>query len=198
MTSAQLPGSPAVLPGTHAVRRQAFEQLRERAITLRRAGRSRREIKEFLGIASNATLDRALRGEPPPEWTRRPRAKDDLHARARELREQGLDYEEIAGALGVSKSSVSLWVRDMPRPARLSYEETRKRCAEGARRYWAVERPVREANREAVRAAAAAQIGDLSRARSSSLVPSPTGVRARRASRPGGKSGSSSSTATLG
>ena len=87
------------------------ERLRERAIALRRAGRSRREIKGILGIGSNQTLNEALRGEPPPEWTRRPRAKDDLHARARELRERGLDYEEIAGALGVSKSSVSLWVR---------------------------------------------------------------------------------------
>jgi transcriptional regulator with XRE-family HTH domain len=77
------------------------------------------------------------------------------------LREQGLDYEEIAGALGVSKSSVSLWVRDMPWPERLSYEECRKRSAEGAQRYWAAERPVREARREAVRAAAAAEIGPL-------------------------------------
>ncbi len=138
------------------------ERLREQAIALRRAGRSRREIKEILGIGSNATLDRALRGEPPPEWTRRPRAKDDSHARARELREQGLDYEEIAGALGVSKSSVSLWVRDMPRPDRLSYEECRKRSAEGARLYWEAERPAREAQREAVRAGAADQIGVLS------------------------------------
>jgi hypothetical protein len=73
------------------------DQIRERAIALRRAGRSRREIKEILGIGSNQTLSEALQGEPPPEWTRRPRAKDDLHARARELREQGLDYEEIAG-----------------------------------------------------------------------------------------------------
>jgi hypothetical protein len=137
------------------------DQLRERAIALRRAGRSRREIKEILGIGSNQTLSEALQGEPPPEWTRRPRAKDDLHARARELREQGLDYEEIAGALGVSKSSVSLWVRDMPWPERLSYEECRKRSAEGAQRYWAAERPVREARREAVRAAAAAEIGPL-------------------------------------
>jgi transcriptional regulator with XRE-family HTH domain len=134
----------------------------EQAIVLRRAGKSRREIKEILGITSNSTLDRALRGEPPPEWTRRPRAKDDLHARARELREQGLDYEEIAGALGVSKSSVSLWVRDMPVPERLSYEESRKRSAEGARRFWAVERPAREAKREMARAAAAAEIGGLS------------------------------------
>ncbi len=139
------------------------ERLRQQAVALRRAGRSRREIKEILGIGSNATLDRALRGEPPPEWTRRPRAKDDLHARARVLREQGLDYEEIAAALGVSKSSVSLWVRDMPVPARLSYEECRKRSAEGSRLYWETERPAREAQREAVRAAAAGQIGVLSK-----------------------------------
>ena len=140
----------------------ASEQLREQAIALRRAGHSRREIKALLGITSNATLDRALRGEPPPEWTRRPNAKDEVRARARELRSQGLDYEEIVAALGVSKSSVSLWVRDMPRPPRLSYEETRKRAAEGVRRYWAAERPAREARREAVRAAAAAEIGVLS------------------------------------
>ena len=140
----------------------ASERLREQAIALRRAGHSRREIKALLGITSNATLDRALRGEPPPEWTRRPNAKDEVRARARELRSQGLDYEEIVAALGVSKSSVSLWVRDMPRPPRLSYEETRKRAAEGVRRYWAAERPAREARREAVRAAAAADIGVLS------------------------------------
>jgi hypothetical protein len=137
------------------------ERLRERAIALRRAGRSRREIKEILGIGSNQTLNEALQGEPPPEWTRRPRAKDALHARARELREQGLDYDDIAASLAVSKSSVSLWVRDMPRPERLSYEECRKRSAEGAQRYWAAERPLREARREAVRAAAAAEIGPL-------------------------------------
>ena len=103
----------------------------ERAIALRRAGHSLREIKQILGIGSNQTLHEALRGEPPPEWTRRPRAKDDLHARARELRAQGLDYDDIAAALGVSKSSVSLWVRDMPRPERLSYEECRKRVGRG-------------------------------------------------------------------
>lgn len=61
----------------------------EQAIALRRSGRSRREIKEILGITSNATLDKLLAGEPPPEWTRRPRAKDDLRAKARRLREQG-------------------------------------------------------------------------------------------------------------
>jgi hypothetical protein len=110
---------------------------------------------------SNTTLNEALAGEPPPEWTRRPNAKDELRVRARELRAQGMSYDEIAGDLGVAKSSVSLWVRDLPKPARLSYAECRKRAAEGVRRYWAAERPAREADRTAARAAAAAQIGDL-------------------------------------
>jgi hypothetical protein len=78
--------------------------LREQAIALRRQGKSRRQIKEILGPMSNATLNEALEGEPPPEWTRRPRAKDDLRASARELRGRGMDLEEIAAALGVSKS----------------------------------------------------------------------------------------------
>jgi predicted transcriptional regulator len=128
---------------------------------LRRAGKSRRQIKEILGPMSNSTLNDALQGEPPPEWTLRPNAKDELRGRARELRTQGMDYEEIAEALGVAKGSVSLWVRDLPTPARLSYAECRKRSAEGVRRYWAAERPVREARRAAAREAAAAQIGEL-------------------------------------
>ena len=99
---------------------------------LRRQGKSRSQIKQILGPMSNSTLNDALKGEPPPEWTRRPNAKDELRAKARELRGQGLDYEEIAGALSVAKSSVSLWVRDLPTPARLSYAECRKRSAEGA------------------------------------------------------------------
>jgi transcriptional regulator with XRE-family HTH domain len=137
------------------------EQRREQAIALRRAGRSRREIKEIVGFTSNAQLNDALKGEPPPAWTLRPRAKDELRARARELREQGLAYNQIAAELGVAKSSISLWVRDLPRPQRLSYEENRKRSAEGTRRYWETERPAREARREAVRLAAAAEIGPL-------------------------------------
>jgi hypothetical protein len=100
----------------------AFGKLREQAIALRRAGKSRREIKELLAIGSNATLNEALRGEPPQPWTWRPNAKDDLREASRELRQRGLDYKRIAAELGVSKSSVSLWVRDLPRPPRLSYE----------------------------------------------------------------------------
>src|SRR5215472_7060450 len=134
---------------------------REQAIALRRAGKSRREIKEILGVGSNATLNELLAGEPPLESTRRPNARDDLHAKARHLREQGYDYNRIAAELGVSKGTVSAWVHDLPWPDRLSYEECRKRAAEGARRYWETERRVREAKRKAVRAAAVAEIGAL-------------------------------------
>lgn len=139
-----------------------FDQLRSQAIELRRAGKSRREIREVLGIASNQTLCEALRGEPPPEWTRRPNAKDEVRAQARELHGRGMDYEEIASRLGVSKSSVSLWVRDLPTPSRLTYEECRKRSVAGTRRYWEAERPARDAARSATRDAAAAEIGQLS------------------------------------
>ena len=84
--------------------------LREKAVALRRAGKSRREIKEILGVG-NSTLDPALRGEPAPLWTLRPRAKDEARLKARELRDNGRTYDEIAAELGVSKGSVSLWVR---------------------------------------------------------------------------------------
>jgi transposase len=140
----------------------SFEELRSQAIALRRAGKSRREITEILDIRSNTTLNNALRGEPPPLWELRARAKDDKHEQAREMRARGHTYDEIAAQLGVSKGSVSLWVRDMPRTGRLSYEEYRRRNAEGVARYWASEAPLREARRQAITDAAGAEIGALS------------------------------------
>jgi hypothetical protein len=65
-------------------------------VELRRAGRSVRQIREALGPVSKATLSEALRDVPPPDWTRRPNAKDDLRDQARELRRQGLRYKDIA------------------------------------------------------------------------------------------------------
>jgi len=115
----------------------------------------------MLGV-SNRTLDRALHGVPPPSWTGRPRAKDEVRARARELRSRGYTYAEIAAELSVSRSSVSLWTRDLPRVGRISYEEIRKRNAEGVSRYWKAESLRREARRQAVSDAAGSEIGMLS------------------------------------
>jgi transposase len=142
--------------------KEELDRLRERAIALRREGKSRREIQAILGLTGRSTLNQFLQGVPPPDWTRRPNAKDDLRDKARELRAEGLNYHQITARLGVSKSSVSLWVRDLPIPPRLSYEENRRRSAEGTRQYWATERKTREAQRQNQRVAAAVEIGGLS------------------------------------
>lgn len=141
--------------------RKDVSLIREQAIALRLAGKSRREIKELLRPMSTHTLDEALRGTPPPDWTLRPNAKDDLRERARELRTQGLSYNEIAARLNVAKSSVSLWVRDLPRPERFNYIDNQRRY-EGLRRYVASRREARAAQRVTETEAAAAEIGDLS------------------------------------
>lgn len=138
-----------------------LEQLRVQAVELRRSGKSRREIKEILRVGSNQTLNELLRGEPPPDWTRRPNAKDDIRARARELRRRGLAYNEIAAELGVSKSSISLWLRDIPRPERLSAAECAKRQAAAVAAYWSAERSRRADARQAIRAAERDAIGPL-------------------------------------
>jgi hypothetical protein len=135
---------------------QQLQQVREEAVALRLAGKSVREIKDALGPVGNRTLSAALNGTPPAEWTHRPNAKDDLRDRARELRTQGLSYNEIVAQLGVSKSSVSLWVRDVPCPERFRYVHNERR-AEGLRKYNAA----RAAERMAETEAAAAEIKEI-------------------------------------
>jgi hypothetical protein len=135
---------------------QQRTQLREEAIALRLAGKSVREIREALGPVGKRTLSAALKGTPPAEWTHRPNAKDDLREKARELRTQGLSYNEIAAQLDVSKSSVSLWVRDLPCPERFTYVHNERRY-EGLRKHFEARAAMRAAESEA----AAAEIGEL-------------------------------------
>ncbi|MCZ0988810.1 helix-turn-helix domain-containing protein [Streptomyces diastatochromogenes] len=135
-----------------------FEGLRERAVALRREGYSLRQIRDELKIFNNDILNRLVKGEPPPEWTKRPNAKDDLRERARELRLQGWTYDQIQAALGCSRSSVSLWVRDLPRPEpRYTPEEQRALMQEGLARRRAAEH---EKRRES-KVAALQNIGEL-------------------------------------
>ncbi|MFJ8110281.1 hypothetical protein [Streptomyces sp. NPDC096132] len=145
---------------THAPGKYAdFEGLRERAVALRRAGLSRRQIRDTLHVDNNDILNRLLEGEPPPEWTKRPNAKDDLRDRARELRLQGWTYDQIQVELGCSKSSISLWVRDLPKP------ERKRNSAEAsaiARRGWEATLQRREEERQHVKAVAKQAVGDLS------------------------------------
>ncbi|MFF2511522.1 hypothetical protein [Streptomyces sp. NPDC058086] len=136
-----------------------FESLRDRAIALRRAGLSRRQIRDRLHVDNNDILNRLLEGEPPPEWTKRPNAKDDLRDKARELRLQGWTYDQIQVELGCSKGSISLWVRDLPKPERRDPSEQAKLAS---RKRWEHELAVRDEERQKTKAAAAAEIGTLS------------------------------------
>ncbi|MFF6781596.1 hypothetical protein [Streptomyces sp. NPDC012510] len=136
-----------------------FEALRDQAITLRRAGLSRRQIRDRLHVDNNDILNRLLEGEPPPEWTKRPNAKDDLKARARDLRLQGWTYDQIQVELGCSKSSISLWVRDLPKPERKRSTED---SAAIARRGWEAKLRIRDEERQQTKEVAKQAIGNLS------------------------------------
>ncbi|MEI5099486.1 hypothetical protein RB200_13910 [Streptomyces sp. PmtG] len=136
-----------------------FEALRERAVALRREGHSLRQIRDELKVFNNDLLHRLVKGEPPPDWTRRPRAKDDLRDKARELRLQGWTYDQIQLELGCSKSSISLWVRDLPKPERRDPSEQAKLAG---RKRWEHELAVRDVQRQQTKAAGAAEVGSLS------------------------------------
>ncbi|SED44728.1 hypothetical protein SAMN05216483_3858 [Streptomyces sp. 2131.1] len=134
-----------------------FEGLRERAVALRREGLSRRQIRDRLHVDNNDILNRLLEGAPPPEWTERPNAKDDLRARARELRLEGKTYDQIQMELGCSKSSISLWVRDLPKPA----PRTREEASAFSKRGWEIVLQRRERERQETKRAAEHEIGAL-------------------------------------
>ncbi|WP_045865395.1 hypothetical protein [Streptomyces sp. WMMB 714] len=84
-------------------------------------------------------------------------AKPELKARARELRQAGKTYDEIVAELGVAKSSVSLWVRDLPAP---KPSVARARMMAEAR--WGPYRHERDLAREKTVTQAAAEVGRLS------------------------------------
>lgn len=140
---------------------------RDRVRALRRAGKSRREIEEELGISTNWELNRLLDGEPPPVWTSRPNAKDDLRERARQLRAEGSSYPEIAAELGVSKSSVSLWTRDVETPCleqRVQERDAarRERLVAGRDEWLTSTRRRRGIARQPTKFESAMEVGDLS------------------------------------
>jgi transposase len=142
--------------------------LREQVIAMREAGRSNPEIRTALGI-SGWTLTTLLQGHVEPVHENLAnRAKPELRAQARDLREQGWSYDAIARKLRVSKSSLSLWLRDLPKPKRpypgpvpeetgMTQEEWEEHCRRRNGRY--LER--KQAERLDAKLEAAAEIGGL-------------------------------------
>ena len=133
-----------------------------RAVQLRLAGLSRSQIAEALGLGSGGEpLSTWLQGVPAPAWTRRPRAKDDLRETAVAMRKEGRSYREIQAVVGVAKSTLSLWLRDVP----LSEDQQRAlalRSPEGASRRAQAIRASAAQRRASIQAEARAQVGHLS------------------------------------
>ncbi|MFD4539825.1 hypothetical protein [Streptomyces bauhiniae] len=136
-----------------------FENLRAQAVALRRQGMSLRQIRDHLKIHNNDLLNRLVHGEPAPAWTKRPNAKDDLREEARELRRQGHTYDQIEAALGCSRSSVSLWVRDLPKPER---KRTPEEASAIARKDWEEKLRIRDEERRRTKDEAKRAVGALS------------------------------------
>src|SRR6266542_7044479 len=134
---------------------------RERARELRREGWSRAQISREVGVRNSGTLTYWLRDIPIPEWTRRPRAKDDLRWAAVKMRLQGKSYREIKEMLRVSKSSLSLWLRDVPLTDEQRGLLEDRRTSTGARRAASL-RARRVASTDRIKREAAAQVGVVS------------------------------------
>jgi transposase-like protein len=121
-----------------------------------------RQIQQRLGV-TKVPLVEWLRGIPPPEWTRRPNAKDDLRSRAIELRRDGWSVNDIASELGVANSTAFQWVRHLPLDR--DSERARKKREHSklmTDAQWAAFRERRDARRAAAHAEAAAAVGVLS------------------------------------
>lgn len=140
----------------------AVDGAQERAVQLRLSGLSRSQIAGALGLGRGGQpLSRWLRGVPPPAWTRRPRAKDDLRGIAVAMRKEGRSYREIGAVVGVSKSTLSLWLRDVPLTEEQRRLLTQRGPASTTARH-AENRAVAARRRAHVRAQAGEQVVGLS------------------------------------
>src|SRR5262249_28748951 len=120
------------------------------------------QIQRRLGV-SKRRLTEWLRGVPPPAWTARPNAKDDLRASAITLRRDGWSVSDISAELGVARSTAWTWGRDMPLDRdseRAAAKRAHSKLMTDAR--WARHRIERDAARDAVIARTVDEIGDLS------------------------------------
>lgn len=105
--------------------KQELAELRAQAVALRRAGRSRREIRDALQITSNSTLYDALIGEPAPGWT------DPYHSRERAIAAHRAYYAAKRAERDAERAAVR--VRAAAQIGELTPRELR---IAGATAYW--------------------------------------------------------------
>ena len=121
------------------------------------------QLREHFGV-NRETMAAWLGDAPTPDWTRRPRAKDEVRVRAVAMREAGATVPEIAEALQVAKSTAYVWVRHLPLDE--TSERAQQRRSEHSRRIsearWEPLRKKRDADRAATNEAEARWVGELS------------------------------------
>ncbi|GAA4931495.1 helix-turn-helix domain-containing protein [Actinoplanes utahensis] len=138
-------------------------EMRDEARRLRvDPGLSRSQLMKIFGV-SNGTLTDWLRGIEPPEWTRRPNAKDGLRREAADLREAGWSINDIAAKLGVAKSTAFRWVGHVPLdPDAERAQEKREPAEKRIAGRWDDYRTDRDRLQVEVWDAAAREVGHLS------------------------------------
>jgi transposase len=125
-------------------------------------GLSLAQLMKHFGVGS-ATLTDWLRGIEPPEWTRRPNAKDGLRAQALELRTAGWSVNDLATRLGVAKSTAYSWVKHVPLdPDAERAKQKQEHAAVMAAGRWDAVRAQRDSRQHQVHAEAEATLGKLS------------------------------------
>lgn len=84
--------------------------------------------------------------------------KNEIQYKAREMRQQGMSVKDISTALGVSRSSVSLWVRD------IELTSLQKAVLKDRQRLWGAQNSGAHVNRDKARRAriAAQELGRIS------------------------------------
>ena len=140
---------------------ERHERKKEKARELRWLGFSTPQIAKMLAVRSHSTVRDWVADIPIPEWTKRPRAKDDLREIARAMRRDGRSYREIRALVPVSKSTLSLWLKDVP----ISDEQRallRQLQVDGRERRATALRARRIATQQRIHSSAAAEIGPLS------------------------------------
>lgn len=148
-------------PTTEAKAETDFDEevasLADQIRALRAQGLSARQIRERLPGTSPWTINCAINRDSKAQAVHpglRARAKDAERERARALRLNGKTYKQIRAELGVSSATLSMWLRDLPYP-----EPDRAAHAAHMRQ---VQKERTDTRRTAEKAAAFAQIGDIS------------------------------------
>src|SRR4051812_17082048 len=103
---------------------EELADLKEQASRMRLAGVGAQRIAKELRI-SPTTVSELLRDVPVASSLTRPNARDATREAAELLRAQGRTYREISEKLGVSKSSLSGWLSDLPFPTEEQREAIR-------------------------------------------------------------------------